>query len=871
MSLSWITIVWSGAAAACLTIALMHLSIWLRQPGQRAHLVFVVLAVSAAVIAALELLMMGAQTPEQFGAILRWKHVPLAVLVISSVVYVRLYFGVGNRWLAAGACALRLLAMVINFRVEPNINFAQITGLQRLEMPGGEFVSVAVGTPGPWVWVGQLSTFLLLLFVVDASIALWRRGGRAERRRAVIVGGSFALFVAIAAGVAQLLNAGIIQIPSIVSMSILAIVMAAGYELSSDVARAARFSQQLHASEAELRRNKQRIDRAQAAAQTGIWEWDIGRDEIWITDQGRELFGFAPAERIDLNRILDVLHPEDREGVGQAVTRTVQDGGGFEREYRIVVVGETRWVATCGNVEIDAGGKSVRMRGVSHNISRRKQIEAELRESEARFRDMANSAPVMIWMAGTDKLCTFFNQGWLAFTGRTLAQELGNGWADGVHPVDFDLCLKTYSSAFDSRQSFTMEYRRRNQAGEYRWILDVGAPRLAADGKFLGYIGSCTDITERKRSDDLLKKERAFLRQVIDIDPNLIFAKNREGRFTLVNKAVAEVFGTTVENIVGKTDADFNSNAAEIEHFRRVDLEVMDTLQERFVAEESITDARAKTHWLQTVKRPIVDADGRANQVLGAATDITRRKEAEIELARQRSELARLSRVSALGQLSASIAHELNQPLAAMLGNAEAALMLLGREPVDLAELRDICTDIVREDKRAAEIIRRLRDFYRRGEIMLEPLDVNAEVRATIDLVSNELLTRHVTALAELAPSPPQINAGRVQFQQVLLNLILNAADAMSGNVEEERVVTIRTAQDGAHIRVSVVDRGPGIPDQDLNNVFEAFWSTKAGGMGIGLAICKSIVVAHGGALTVANNSGGGAIFSATFPVRAVS
>jgi signal transduction histidine kinase len=193
---------------------------------------------------------------------------------------------------------------------------------------------------------------------------------------------------------------------------------------------------------------------------------------------------------------------------------------------------------------------------------------------------------------------------------------------------------------------------------------------------------------------------------------------------------------------------------------------------------------------------------------------------------------------------------------------------MLEREPVDLAELREICDDIVTEDLRAAEIIRGLQKLYRRGELKLEPLDVNAVVRETLDFLWNEMLTRHVTTVTDLTSAPPPIHADRVQMQQVLLNLILNATDAMSGNAGGDRIVTIRTELAGAEVRLSVVDRGPGIAAGDLKNVFDAFWSTRAGGMGMGLAIARSIVVAHGGSIAVVNNSAGGATFCVTLPVR---
>lgn len=259
---------------------------------------------------------------------------------------------------------------------------------------------------------------------------------------------------------------------------------------------------------------------------------------------------------------------------------------------------------------------------------------------------------------------------------------------------------------------------------------------------------------------------------------------------------------------------------------------------------------------------------GDGQRLLGVTLDITGRKLAELQAERDRSALRHMTRVSMLGQLSASIAHQLNQPLAAILGNAEAAQKMLGREPVDLAELREICADIATEDLRAAEVIRRLGALYKRGEMRLQPFDVNELVRETLDLVRTNLLTRHLTPVTELASSLPVIDGDRVQLQQVLLNLIVNAADATDETGEGDRKLTIRTEMSGAGVRVCVADRGPGIAPEDLAHVFDPFWSTKAGGMGIGLAVCRSIVAAHRGSLTAANNPGGGATFCATFPER---
>jgi two-component system, LuxR family, sensor kinase FixL len=435
-----------------------------------------------------------------------------------------------------------------------------------------------------------------------------------------------------------------------------------------------------------------------------------------------------------------------------------------------------------------------------------------LSESEARFRSMADNAPVLIWMSDTSKLCTFFNKGWLAFTGRTLEQELGNGWAESVHRDDLDLYLTLYGKSFDARQEFAMEYRLRRHDGEYRWILDTGAPRFEPDGTFLGYLGSCIDITERKRGEEGLEKQRAFLRQVIDTDPNFIFAKNRQGRFTLANKAVADAYGTTVENLIGKTDADFNRNRGEVEDFRRIDMEVLDTLTERFTPEEHVTDSEGKTRWLQTVKRPIIEQDGSANQILGAATDITQRKEAQAELQRNRRELAHVTRVSTMGELAASLAHELNQPLTAILSNAQAAQRFMAAPPVDLAEVREILNDIVQDNRRAGEVIRRMRTLARKEELDVAPLDLAAVIGEVILLVHSDAILHNVRVMLELGHGLPLVRSDKVQLQQVMLNLLLNSFDALKHCPTGERQVKVRAKWDGAFlVTVAVHDRGTGV------------------------------------------------------------
>lgn len=262
---------------------------------------------------------------------------------------------------------------------------------------------------------------------------------------------------------------------------------------------------------------------------------------------------------------------------------------------------------------------------------------------------------------------------------------------------------------------------------------------------------------------------------------------------------------------------------------------------------------------------------GGGQRVLGVALDITQRKAAEAQAEQDRAALRHMTRVSLLGQLSASIAHQLNQPLMSIMSNAEAAQQMLAREPVDLGEMREICDDILAADRRAAQVIRSLSALFKRGELQLALLDLNDLVRETLELMRADMLARQVSLVERLAPVLPAIEGDRVQLQQMLLNLVGNAADAMVDMPAERRMVTVATELSAEGVKVCVGDRGPGIAHGDEEKIFEPFWTTKSAGMGVGLAICRSIAAAHGGRLCAANEPApaGGAVFCVWLPIRA--
>jgi C4-dicarboxylate-specific signal transduction histidine kinase len=257
----------------------------------------------------------------------------------------------------------------------------------------------------------------------------------------------------------------------------------------------------------------------------------------------------------------------------------------------------------------------------------------------------------------------------------------------------------------------------------------------------------------------------------------------------------------------------------------------------------------------------------RPTRLVGVAIDITQRKQAEAQVEIDRAALYHMSRVSLLGQLSASIAHQLNQPLASILANAETAQKMLEREPVDLAELRLICDDIVADDLRADQVIRRLTALFRRGPSKFESLDLNELVRDSLDLIRGALTTRSATLVTNLSHEPLLMSGDRVQLQQLLLNLVVNAADAMAQLTDRSHDVTITTIVRDGNVELCVTDRGAGVAAEVRDKLFEPFWTTREGGMGMGLTICRSIAVAHSGSLAVSNVPDGGARFCASFPL----
>lgn len=605
--MNWVEIAWIAMSAASLTLGTLHLFVWTRYRSQPAHLLFFLLAASATAFGAFELAMMQAPSAATYASTLRWAHVPLAMAVLSIIWFVYFHFGAGRLWLAWAASGFRLLGLALNFVTGANINFQDVTSLDRLTLWADAVVAGPVGSANPWAFVPQLGNLLLIVFVVDASVTLWRRGGADARRRAAVVGGGVAACVVAVAGFAALITLGWVHAPTILMPGVFLIVLAMGYELGWDLIAAAQL-----------------------------------------------------AERLSV--------------------------------------------------------------------------------SETRFRAVVESVPSAVLLVDRHGLIVLANTQAETLFGYPRAQLL-------AMPVDQLVPDRSRSLHAGLRTAYTDQPRTRAMGG----------------GREL-------------------------------------FARRRDGSEFAVEIALSP----------------------------------MDTSEGPYV--------------------------------LVAVSDISVRKALEQASARQRDELAHLSRVAMLGELSGSLAHELNQPLMAILSNAQAAQRFLAQRPPRMDQLDEILSDIVKSDHRARAVIQRLRAMLRKEEVQHQALDLNDLVEESLRLLRSDLLDRGVTLGTELAPGLPAVSGDRVQLQQVLLNLLMNACDAMDAQAADGRLQVITRAAAPGRVQIEVIDSGSGIAPDELERIFEPFVTTKGKGIGLGLAICRSIVSAHGGRLWASNNALGGATLHCELP-----
>jgi two-component system, LuxR family, sensor kinase FixL len=606
--MSYVTVIWSVIASGSLLLALMYGCVWIMDRKAYASLAFAFEALSIVLSVIVELGMMHASSPEEWGEWVRWNQIPVFLRTAALVAFVRIYFGTGRTWLMVATIGSRLIIAIASFVMDPNFNFTRIDSIDKTQFLGEQVTTIGSAVTSPYQWLATVSVCLVLVFVADASISLWRQGTRDARRKAIVIGGATFLSWAVGVTYTQIMVYQGARLPVLLSPPYLIMLAAMTFELSRDTLRASRLARELRASESSL-------DLAASAAGLGMWSWEAKSNRVWISSRMPALFGISAGEPFDAERALSMIEPGDADQVERVWRQAIASGGAAETQFRIRASdGSTRWLLARGRAETDAAGKLASVQGVLR------------------------------------------------------------------------------------------------------------------------------DVTDQQRARE------------------------------------------------------------ENEELRR--------------------------------------------------------------------ELAHAGRVSILGTLSSSLTHELGQPLAAILLNAETGEMLLDKPHPDVKEIRNIFADIVRDDRRAAEVIDGLRKFLKRREIDFARVQVETLIQDVATLLRSDAVVRNVTLECTGEPGLPPIRGDRVHLSQVLINVLMNGMDAVADLPPERRHVRLNARSDGnGNIELTVQDSGSGVAPGVMSRIFEPFFTTKATGMGMGLSVSRTIVQAHGGRLSVENSPGGGAIFRVLLPI----
>jgi PAS domain S-box-containing protein len=626
-----------------------------------------------------------------------------------------------------------------------------------------------------------------------------------------------------------------------------------------------------------LRESEAKLKEAQQLANIGYWERDLVTDRLTWSKETCRIFGLQslrqPFDQADLEKL---IHPDDRPIQRQALAETRQAHRPYDVEYRIVRPdGEVRTVHIRDAIQYDETGQPVRIFGTVQDITERRRGEEALRESQRLLNLVLATLPVGVTVTDRSGNIILVNAaskqiwGGTVVSGRERWTESEGYWHDSgnrIGPADW----ASARAMSEGRTVLNELIDIVTYDGQKKTIQNSVAPIRNAEGQIVGVVIVNEDVTERVHTEERLQAQQQEIRAIVENSPDFIVRYDLEMRRTYVNPAFVKMHGLPEELLLAGRLGDYISKADEEIDVLRASF--------RWVRENGLPLEFEQSWPLPDGRRifalhfePEFDSHGALASILGISRDITELKAGEQKLRQMQAELASVSRLTMMGELAVSIAHEINQPLTAVSANADAALNWLGEKPPNLEETRDGLRRIIRDGTRAAEVIARIRSQLKKGQPTRAALNVNELIQETIDFVRSELDRHHIQVETELMAQPPCVEADRVQIQQVLLNLLMNAIDSLRNLTGRPRSLHIRTTldDDPQMVRLSVEDSGAGIDPEQAHRLFETFFTTKPHGLGMGLAISRSIVEAHGGFLSAAPNAAGpGITFQFTLPVR---
>jgi PAS domain S-box-containing protein len=559
------------------------------------------------------------------------------------------------------------------------------------------------------------------------------------------------------------------------------------------------------------------------------------------------------------------LHPDDLALVEREWRSHIVTGEPFELEQRLRRAdGEYRWHWVRRVPLHDDGGDVIKWYGVGFDIEDRRLAEEALRRSEAALSEARrelqltiDSIPVMVSTFDADGTRSFVNQQWQNYTGHTQRAATGKGLNTSVyyHPDDVQRFDNAWRIAQAKGEMLSVDVRTRRADGRYRWFTMRRAPLRDERGNIVKWYSVGIDVDDQKVAENALQRSEAYLAeaQKLSLTGSMAWDPVSDDHFW--SDETYQIMGfdrsvkPTMDLIMQRVHPDDRAHLQHEVDRAELGAQTHDYEQRLLMPDGQIKHLNVRAHRVKY-------ASGK-EEIVGALMDITDSRKSQAALDAAQTALAHASRAATLGEISASIAHEVNQPLAAIVANGQASLRFLRRETPDLNYVRGALEWIVKDGNRAGEVIRRVRGLLKKADTQKALLEVNDIVSEVAALLQRELATQHVTLRLELASAMPPIVGDRVQLQQVIINLVVNGVDAMQAVTDRSHTLLIRSYEDEAHqIVVAVKDSGVGIPAETADRLFDAFFSTKPSGLGIGLSICRSIIGDHGGRLWATNNTG---------------
>jgi PAS domain S-box-containing protein len=616
-----------------------------------------------------------------------------------------------------------------------------------------------------------------------------------------------------------------------------------------------------------LRRSEGYLAEAQRLSHTGTWVLNpTTLQYFYWSDESYRIWAFDPLQGFpSRDAVWQRIHPDDRDTVWQKTREALGQKKDYMGEFRIVFPnGTVKYLAAACHHLFSTNGELVEVIGTNVDVTDHKRAEQALRESEAKFRDYAETASDWFWEIGPDYKFTLLTEN--AF-GSHAADRIGTAFRD--HALDLETEPEKWrlmQATLDSRDPFRdFVYRGLGGNGSPMYVNASGKPVFDANGDFRGYRGTGTDVTEIMRAQEALRESERSSRSAIDGIAALVSILAPNGETEAANRQVFEYFGRSLEWLKnwGTNDAVHPEDLPRIvERFKRAM-----TSGIPFNFELRMRRFDGEYRWFDNRGVPIRDELGHIVRWYVLLVDIEDRTRALARLEQMQSDFAHINRVSMMGELAASLSHEITQPIASARNNARAAQNFLDMQPPDLSEAREALSCVVGDTDRAGDIVDRIRDHIKKTPPRMEHFDLNEAIKEVIVLGRSAITENSVSVQTRLADGSFPVQGDCVQVQQVVLNLVLNAVEAM-GSVEagarELLISTQRTETNG--VLVAVRDSGPGIDPEHVERVFEAFYTTKSSGVGMGLSICRSIIDAHGGRLWAESNDPRGAVFQFTLP-----